>query len=100
MRKRLARRYGDALESLTEERAGAGDLTGAAEAWRRRAAHDRYDSRVALRLMEALDAAGNRAGALRHARIHTRLLEEEFGAPPDPEVSALADRLRRESEQS
>ncbi len=93
-RDRLARRYASALEALAEERAAAGDLTGAVAAWRRRAAHDRYDSRVSLRLMEALEAAGNRAGALQHARIHAQLLEEEFGTGPDPQVLALADRLR------
>lgn len=98
-RERLARQYGEALERLAEERAAAGDVTGAVEAWRRRAAHDRYDSRVAIRLMEALEAAGNRAGALRHARVHAQLLEHEFGADPDPDVVALAERLRNAPEQ-
>jgi TolB-like protein/DNA-binding SARP family transcriptional activator/Tfp pilus assembly protein PilF len=93
-RERLARRWADALESLAEERRARGDLTGAVEAWRRRAAHDRYDSRVTVRLMEALEAAGNRAGALKHARIHAQLLEQEFGTDPDPEVLELAERLR------
>lgn len=93
-RDRLARRYASALEALAEERAAAGDPTGAVAAWRRRAAHDRYDSRIAVRLMQALEAAGNRAGALRHARIHARLLEQEFGTGPDPHVLALAERLR------
>lgn len=100
-RQRLARQYAGALESLAEERTARGDLTGAAETWRRRAAHDRCDARVAMRLMEALEAAGNRAAALRHARIHAQLLEREFGTGPDPEVAALADRLRatREAEE-
>src|SRR5690606_41129787 len=39
---------------------------------------------------------GDRAGALRHARIHAQLLEQEFGTPPDPAVVALAERLRGE----
>ncbi len=93
-RERLGRRYGDALESLAEHRSERGDLKGAVEAWRRRAAHDRFDSRVAVRLMQALEDAGNRAGALRHARAHARLLEQEFGAEPDPDVDELAERLR------
>lgn len=94
-RRRLARLYGEALESLAGERAARGDRTGAAEAWRRRAALDPYDSRVAVRLMEALEAAGNPAGALRHARAHTALLEEELGTGPDPDVVAVADRIRQ-----
>ncbi len=93
-RDRVARAFADALESLAEERAAAGDLKGAAAAWRRRADHDRYDSRVAVRLMEALEEAGNPAAALRHARVHAQLLEQEFGSEPDPEVAALADRIR------
>ncbi len=93
-RSRLARQFAAALEAVADRRAEGGDLTGAAAAWRRRAAHDPYDSRVAVRLMEALEAAGNRAGALQHARIHVQLLEEEFGTGPDPDVLALAERLR------
>lgn len=93
-RDELARRYAAALEALAEERAAAGDRAAAAAAWQRRAAHDRYDSRVAMRLMEALEAAGNRPGALQHARIHAELVNDEFGASPDPEVMALAQRLR------
>jgi serine/threonine-protein kinase len=47
--------------------------------------------------MLALDAAGDRAGALQHARVHSALLREEYQAEPDPELVALTDRLRRES---
>jgi TolB-like protein/DNA-binding SARP family transcriptional activator/cytochrome c-type biogenesis protein CcmH/NrfG len=93
-RARLAQRYTGALESLAEESETQGDYA-AAEKWSRRlAAHDPYSGRVALRLMRALDAAGDRAGALRHARIHEALLREEFEAEPDPAVTAFAERLR------
>lgn len=93
-RDELARQHAGALESLADEQAATGDLQAAATTWQRRAALDRYDSRVALRLMEAMEASGNRAGALRHARVHANLFEEEFGTGPDPEVQALAERLR------
>ena len=92
----LARQYADALEALARQRAEAGDLAGAATVWSRLAAHDPYSARYAIGLMEALAAAGDRAGALRHARIHAQLVEQEFGAPPDPDVVALAERLRGE----
>lgn len=96
-RQRLERRYAEALESRAEEHAESGDLTGAVAAWRRRAVLDPYDSRVAVRLMEALEAGGNRAAALRHARVHAQLLEQEFGTGPDPDVAALAERIRAAS---
>jgi serine/threonine-protein kinase len=93
-RARLAQRYSGALESLAEGSETQRDYA-AAEKWSRRlAAHDPYSGRVALRLMRALDAAGDRAGALRHARIHEALLREEFEAEPDPAVTAFAERLR------
>lgn len=93
-REQLRRAYTDALEGLAERRARMGDVTGAAEAWRRRAAEDRFDARVALRLMQALDAAGDRAGAIKYAHEHAARLREEFGAEPDPEVAAFAERLK------
>jgi DNA-binding SARP family transcriptional activator/TolB-like protein len=96
-RARLAGAYGKALEALAEGAAGERDFGRAVERWQARAAHDPYDSRVALRLMQALEADGNRAGALHHSGMHERLLQDEFGMEPAPEVLALAERLRRES---
>jgi TolB-like protein/DNA-binding SARP family transcriptional activator len=92
-RERLARAFGGALERLAEEATAEGDAKSAVEAWRRLAAEDPYNSRVTVRLLEALEAAGDRAGALRQARIHATLLEQEFGAEPDPEVTAVAERI-------
>lgn len=95
-RAELGRLYADALERAARARAAAGDAAGAANAWRLRAALDPYDARVAIALMEALSAAGQRATAIRHARLHAQLLEQEFGAAPDPEVVALAERLKQQ----
>ncbi len=95
-REQYARSYAAALERLAEDREAEGDFRIAAEWWRRLAAHDRYCSRVVLRLMQALETAGDRAAALQHAQAHTALLHEEFGAAPDPEILALAERLRAE----
>jgi TolB-like protein/Tfp pilus assembly protein PilF len=74
----------------------AGDVSRAVDCWLRLAALDPCNSRVTLHLMETLEAAGDRAGALRQARVHAALLEQEFEADPDPAVTALADRLRRQ----
>jgi TolB-like protein/Tfp pilus assembly protein PilF len=95
-RDRLARRYQGALEKLAQERAAAEDRPGAVDAWRRLSAHDPFNSRIAAGLMEALAAAGDRAGALQHARAHDALLKEELGAGADPEIAALASRIREE----
>jgi TolB-like protein/DNA-binding SARP family transcriptional activator/Flp pilus assembly protein TadD len=96
-RERLAASYAKALEALAQEAEAARDFAAASAWWKQRAAQDLYDSRVAVRLMQALEASGNPAGALQHASIHHRLLQEEFGIAASPEVAALADKLRRES---
>ncbi|HEX9935915.1 MAG TPA: BTAD domain-containing putative transcriptional regulator, partial [Longimicrobium sp.] len=94
----LALRFAEALEALAERAAAAGDHAGAVAWWRRLAGADPLSARVAVRLMRALDAAGDRAGALQHARIHESLVDAHLGLPPSPEVTALADRLRSEPE--
>lgn len=96
-RSALALRYAEALESLAE-RCERSDPAAAVAWWRRLAATDPLSARVALRLMLALDAAGDRGGALQHARIHEALMDAQLGLPPSPEVEALAERLRSEPE--
>ena len=93
-RQRLASLHARMLEQLASGQAGAGDVLAALESWRALAQLDPYNARVARELMLALDAAGDRAGALQHARIHALLLREEFEAEPDAEVEALAEALR------
>lgn len=95
-RARLGTAYGDALDALAHGREAAGDMRGAVALWRKRAAHTPYDSRVALQLMRALVAIGDRAGAVQSARVHTALVQGELGAEPHPEVTEYADRLRTE----
>jgi TolB-like protein/DNA-binding SARP family transcriptional activator/Flp pilus assembly protein TadD len=92
----FARGYAQALEALARQCEGQGNPRAAVEWWRRLAAHEPYCSRVALRLMAALETTGDRAAALQHARVHELLLREEIGAEPDPEVAAFAERLRGE----
>jgi TolB-like protein/DNA-binding SARP family transcriptional activator/Flp pilus assembly protein TadD len=95
-RERLAGGYRKALEALAGAAEDARDFPAAVEWWKARAVQDPYDSRVALRFMQALVAGGNRVGALQHAAIHQRLLQAEFGVEPAPEIAVLAERLRRE----
>jgi serine/threonine-protein kinase len=62
--------------------------------WRRLAARDALSSRVALRLMRALAAAGDAGAAVQHARVHEMLLREELNIPPDPAVVSLVRQLQ------
>ncbi|MBI4544110.1 MAG: winged helix-turn-helix domain-containing protein [Gemmatimonadetes bacterium] len=93
-RDRLAAVYASVIEQLAGVAESAGDAAAAARWWRRLAAHDPYSSRVALRLVSALEAAGERAAALQQAAAHTALLREELGIEPPLELANLAGRLR------
>jgi DNA-binding SARP family transcriptional activator len=92
-RRSLAERYRRALETLATDAEEAGDRDTAVTWWKRRAAEERTNSRVALRLMQALAESGNVAGALQHARIHEALLEEELQLALPAEVQALVGEL-------
>ena len=93
-RDRLERRYREAVEFLASEAGTRGDARAAADWWRMLAARDPFDGRVARSLMESLVAAGDRAGALQHARSYETLLREELDAAPDPEMVRSVERLR------
>ncbi|HEX6748256.1 MAG TPA: BTAD domain-containing putative transcriptional regulator [Longimicrobium sp.] len=95
-RDRLARLYAKAVEGLAEAAEAEGSAIRAVDWWRRLAAHDPFSSRTALRLVRALDAAGERPSALRAAEAHATLLREELGVDPDPDLLAFVARLRAE----
>ncbi|HSJ24755.1 MAG TPA: BTAD domain-containing putative transcriptional regulator [Longimicrobiales bacterium] len=90
----LAQAAARALEQLAVAAGEAGDLAGATGWWRRLAEADPLSTRAALGLMRALDASGERAAALQHARVHELMVAEELGGAPDPSVTALAAELR------
>lgn len=91
--RRLADRYREGLEALAEEAEANKAWSRAVSWWRRRAADERTNSRVAVRLMRALAAAGNVPGALEHAGAHERFLQEELGVPPPARLRSFAERL-------
>lgn len=99
-RARLGRSYQEAIESLADAAGAAGEHARAVEWWRRAAALDPYNSRIALRLMQALAASGNRPGALQHAQIHAALVRSDFGTEPDASVVEYAERLRKGENQA
>ncbi|HEY7612130.1 MAG TPA: tetratricopeptide repeat protein [Gemmatimonadales bacterium] len=96
-RERLAHRYAAAVEALAEAAESRGDHLEAARHWRTLAAHDPLGSRVALRLIRALMATGDRATALQRARAHEALLRTEWGAGPADEFAAAVGELRVET---
>ena len=57
-------------------------------------AADPHSGVYAQALMRALDAAGDRAGAIQHAGEHARRLQADLELEPDPDVAALAEELR------
>jgi TolB-like protein/DNA-binding SARP family transcriptional activator/Tfp pilus assembly protein PilF len=93
-RDRLAAAHKTSVEALAESAQRAGDHATAVDLWKRRATQDPYDSRVAAQLIQAMEAAGNRVGALQHASLHERMLREEFGISAPVEVVVLVERLK------
>jgi DNA-binding SARP family transcriptional activator/TolB-like protein len=93
----LARDHARALESLATTALADGRAQDAVARWRELAALDPLNARVAVRLMEAMAAAGDRPGAIRHAHIYELLVGEELDLPPDREVTAFAARLREDA---
>jgi len=92
----FAREYTEALERLARAATGRSEHLAAVGWWRKLAAQDPLNARVATGLMQALVASGDRNGAIQHARIYEALVEQELNLPPDREVVALAERIRTE----
>jgi len=83
-----------AAATLAESAERAGDGAAAA-AWARRALALAPDDEIALRrLLTLLDAAGDRAGALRAYDAFARRLGQDLGEQPSEETRRLAERLR------
>src|ERR1051326_8622596 len=93
-RRELAEAYVDALRRMAETQSRSGDVHGTVRTCRRLVAADPYSGLHAQALMRALEAAGDRAGAIQHAAEHAQRLRLDLELPADPEVLALAQRLR------
>jgi len=95
-RRRLAGRCAEGLRALAAAATAGGDPAAAAGWWRRAADLDPYDGETALHLVETLIAAGDRAGAVRHADQHGALLRADLGVVPDPRLARLIEPLRQD----
>jgi TolB-like protein/DNA-binding SARP family transcriptional activator/Tfp pilus assembly protein PilF len=83
-----------ALESLAEAAESREQWADSVGWWRRAAALAPDSSRIALRLMRALDRSGDRGAAIRHATIHSTLVRESLGIEPDAAIEHFAESLR------
>ncbi len=93
-RLRLSQRYAAAVESLAGQASRRGDHVAAADWWRQLSHAEPLNSRMSVSYMEALSAAGDRAGALRFAKSYEELLRAEYDTEPDAVVLAAAERIR------
>jgi DNA-binding SARP family transcriptional activator/TolB-like protein/Tfp pilus assembly protein PilF len=90
----LQRQYAAALQKLARA-ASERDPAAAVVWWRKLAASDPMNAKHAAGLMRALAATGDRAGGIQHARAYEALIQQELGAPGDPDVRALAEELKQ-----
>lgn len=93
----ISRDVQKALEGLATEATRDGRDANAVGWWRKLVQLDPLSSRVAVAYMRALAAAGDRAAAIQHARVHAALVVAELETQPDPAVTALATALRTAS---
>ncbi len=93
-RLRLRRLASDLSWTLAEAARRDGDGTEAARRARKAVELDPFNESSLHRLIELLDAQGDRAGALAAFDHFARRLSEGYEAEPSPETRALVDRVR------
>src|SRR5882762_2068503 len=94
-RTRLRLEYQKAIEVLANSSAEAGDHSQSVTWWRRLANSDPLSAGATKKLMLALAAAGDRAGAVQYARVYQELVRQELEMEPDSEIEDLASSLSR-----
>lgn len=94
-RAELSHAYIGALLAVAARQEQSGDIHGRVGTCRRLVAADPHSGAHAQALMRALDVAGDHAGAIQHASEHANRRRVDLDLGPDPDVVALAERLRR-----
>ncbi len=94
-RTRLRLEYQKALEFLANLAAEAGDHSQSVVWLRRLANADPLSAGATKKLMLALAAAGDRAGAVQYARVYQELVRQELEMEPDAEIEDLAAAVSR-----
>ena len=93
-RMEITHAYIGALLVLAERQEQSGDVHGRVGTCRRLVAADPHSGVYAQALMHALDAEGDRTGAIHHASEHAHRRRVDLDLEPDPEVVALAKQFR------
>src|SRR5437773_9756013 len=94
-RSRLRLEYQKAVECLANLAAKARDHSQSVIWLRRLANSDPLSADATKKLMLALAATGDRAGAVKHARLYRELVRQELEMEPDAEIADLAAALSR-----
>ncbi len=94
-RTRLRLEYQRALELLADVAGKAGDHSRTVMWLRRLANSDPLSAGATKKLMLALAAAGDRAGAVQYARVYQELVRQELEMEPDSAIEDLAATLSR-----
>src|SRR6266550_683410 len=94
-RSRLRLEYHKALEFLANLAAEASDHSQTVMWLRRLANSDPLSTGATKKLMLALAAAGDRAGAVQYARVYQELVRQELEMEPDSAIEDLAAALSR-----
>jgi DNA-binding SARP family transcriptional activator len=94
-RRRVERRFLDALANLAERYAKRGDGEAALSAAERLVAGDPANEGAHRLIMRLHALAGDRSAALRQYGLCREALDRELGIPPDAETDALRDRIIR-----
>lgn len=93
-RRVFATQYVAALETLSVAATARRDYADAVHWARMLNAADAFNTRAALLFVNALDAAGERASAIRHGELHVTLLRNELEVEPSVELTQTLARLR------
>jgi len=93
-RQSLQAGYVQALRVMVEQQGD--DVHARMATCRKLVAVDPHAASHALLFMQALEAAGDRAGAIRHATDYAARMRSDLDLAPDAAVLLYADRLRRE----
>src|SRR5690349_2339939 len=94
-RSRLRLEYQNAIRVLANSSGEAGDHSQSVTWWRKLANSDPLSAGATKQLMLALAAAGDRAGAVKHARLYQELVRQELEMEPDAAIADLAAALSR-----
>jgi DNA-binding SARP family transcriptional activator len=96
-RARVRSEYQAAVEFLANQSAEAGDHSKSVTWWRRLANSDPLSAGATKKLMLALAAAGDRAGAVKHARLYQELVRQELEMEPDSGIESLTATLSNDA---